>query len=179
MILGRVGYGLGTRDLPIPNAVRGIMGEVAELESRPVDARALRRAQDIFRAESTKSFVLDLGDLSRDAWSLLPSPGDFLAEIRTKRFDTLTYAKSSSEAEDISLFDRRRHRNIAIYASKQRMASRGRCRRSLREVRASHPGFWNGCSPSPGRRPTVAPTSASPYRPSSTRLSTRLACFRL
>src|SRR5436190_2690373 len=98
----------------------------ARLEPRPVDPRELRRAQDIFRTESPKSFVLDLGDLSRDAWSLLPGSGDFLAEIRTRRFDTLTYAKSASEAEDISLFDRRRHRNIAIYASKQRMASRGR-----------------------------------------------------
>ena len=100
--------------------------DAARLEPRPVDPRDLRRAQDIFRSESPKSFVLDLGDLSREAWSLLPGPGDFLAEIRTRRFDTLTYAKSASEAEDISLFDRRRHRNIAIYASKQRMASRGR-----------------------------------------------------
>jgi Peptidase family M1 domain len=97
----------------------------SRLQSRPVDARELRRAQDIFRTESPKSFVLDLGDLSRDAWSLLPGPGDVLAEIRTRRFDTLTYARSGSEAEDISLFDRRRHRNIAIYASKQRLASRG------------------------------------------------------
>jgi hypothetical protein len=100
--------------------------EASRLQPRPVDARDLRRAQDIFRTESPKSFVLDLGDLSRDAWSLLPGPGDFLAEIHTRRFDTLTYARSGSEAEDISLFDRRRHRNIAIYASKQRMATRGR-----------------------------------------------------
>jgi hypothetical protein len=97
-----------------------------QLQPRPVDARELRRAQDIFRAESSKSFVLDLGDLSRDAWSLLPGPGDFLAEIHTRRFDTLTYARSGSEAEDISLFDRRRHRNIAIYTSKQRAEARGR-----------------------------------------------------
>jgi peptidase M1-like protein len=98
----------------------------ARLQPRPVDARELRRAQEIFRTESPKSFVLDLGDLSRDPWSLLPGPGDVLAEIRTRRFDTLTYARSSSEAEDISLFDRRKHRNIAIYASKQRIATRGR-----------------------------------------------------
>jgi hypothetical protein len=97
-----------------------------QLQPRPVDTRELRRAQDIFRTESSKSFVLDLGDLSRDAWSLLPGPGDFLAEIHTRRFDTLTYARSGSEAEDISLFDRRRHRNIAIYTSKQRAAARGR-----------------------------------------------------
>ncbi len=98
----------------------------SRLQARPVDPRELRRAQDFFRTESPKSFVLDLGDLSRDAWSLLPGPGDVLAEIHTRRFDTLTYARSGSEAEDISLFDRRRHRNIAIYASKQRLAARGR-----------------------------------------------------
>jgi hypothetical protein len=98
----------------------------SSLQAKPVDPRDLRRAQDIFRGDSSKSFVLDLGDLSRDAWSLLPAPGDFLAEIHTRRFDTLTYARSSAEAEDISLFDRKRHRNIAIYASRKRMATRGR-----------------------------------------------------
>jgi len=96
------------------------------LQPKPVDPRELKRAQDVFRVESPKSFVLDLGDLSRDAWSLLPGSGDFLAEIRTRRFDTLTYARSGSEAEDISLFDRKRHRNISIYPSKQRAAMRGR-----------------------------------------------------
>src|SRR5213075_2250922 len=97
----------------------------ARLEPRPVDPRELRRAQDIFRAESPKSFVLDLGDLSRDAWSLLPGSGDFLAEMRTRRFDTLTYARSGTEAEDITLFDRKRHHNIALYASKVKLAQRG------------------------------------------------------
>jgi hypothetical protein len=91
-----------------------------------VDARELKRALDIFREESGKSFVIDLGDLSRDPWSLLPGPSDFLAEIRTRRYDTLTYARSSTEPEDITLFDRKRHRNIALYPSKQKLASRGR-----------------------------------------------------
>jgi len=48
--------------------------DTARLEPRAVDPRELRRAQDIFRSEAPKSFVLDLGDLSRDAWSLLPGP---------------------------------------------------------------------------------------------------------
>jgi hypothetical protein len=98
----------------------------SNLQAKPVDQRELKRAQDLFRTESAKSFVLDLGDLSRDSWSLLPGPGDFLAEVRTRRFDTLTYARSGSEAEDVSLFDRKRHRNISIYTSKQRTAVRGR-----------------------------------------------------
>jgi hypothetical protein len=96
------------------------------LQPKPVDARELRRAQEVFREESQKSFVIDLGDLSRDPWSLLPSSGDFVAEMRTRKYDTLTYAKSSAEAEDITLFDRKRHHNIALYASKEKTAKRGR-----------------------------------------------------
>ena len=106
-----------------PSDFESVIGS-ANLQPRAIDPRELKRAQDVFRAESPKSFVLDLGDLSRDAWSLLPGPGDFLAEIRTRRFDTLTYARSGSEAEDVSLFDRKRHRNISIYPSKQRAALR-------------------------------------------------------
>jgi hypothetical protein len=96
------------------------------LQARDVDPRDLRRAEQIFREESVKSFVVDLADLARDTWSLLPGSGDFLAEIRTPRFGTLTYSRSSTEAEDISFFERRRRRNIANYASKARLAARGR-----------------------------------------------------
>src|SRR6187431_698112 len=46
-----------------------------------VDPRALRRAQMFFDEEVNKSFSLDLSDLSRDTWSLLPQAGDFLAEV--------------------------------------------------------------------------------------------------
>ena len=92
----------------------------------PVDIRALRRAQDIFDDEVSKSFSLDLRDLSRDNWSLLPQTGDFLAEIRTRRFNTLTFARSLMEAEDVTLFHRGRQRNIASYASEMKLSSRGR-----------------------------------------------------
>ncbi|OFW30401.1 MAG: hypothetical protein A3H97_15180 [Acidobacteria bacterium RIFCSPLOWO2_02_FULL_65_29] len=101
-------------------------GDPAKLSPRAVEPRDLRRAEEIFREESPKSFVLDLGDLSPDRWSILPGANDFLAEIRSRRFSTLTYARSASEAEDISVFDRRRQRNIAAYASKEKLAERGR-----------------------------------------------------
>ncbi len=90
------------------------------------DARAMRRAQSIFADEVGKSFSLDLQDLSRENWSLLPQSGDFLAEVRTRRFDTLTYARSLGEAEDVSLFHRARSRNIAAYASEMKLSARGR-----------------------------------------------------
>ncbi len=37
-----------------------------------------------------------------------------IAEMHTRRFQTLTYAKVSSDPEDLSLFDRRRRRNVSV-----------------------------------------------------------------
>jgi hypothetical protein len=92
----------------------------------PPEARAMRRALEVFDEEVGKSFSLDLRDLSRDSWSLLPQTGDFLAEIRTRRFGTLTFARAMAEAEDVTLFHRGRQRNIASYASEMKLSSRGR-----------------------------------------------------
>jgi hypothetical protein len=94
--------------------------------SVPVDARALRRAQVVFDEEIGKSFSLDLRDLSRENWSLLPQPGDFVAEVRTRRYNTLTFARSLAQPEDVTLFHRGRQRNIASYASEVKLSSRGR-----------------------------------------------------
>jgi len=96
------------------------------LTSRAVVSRELRRADEVFRDEAPKSYGLELGDFSGESWSLLPEGGDFLAEIRTRRFDTLTYARSSTQPEDVNLFQRKKRRNIALYASEQKLAGRGR-----------------------------------------------------
>ncbi len=96
------------------------------LEPVTLDSRSYRRAIDVFEDNVPKSFNLDLNDLSRDVWSLLPQPGDFVAEVKTRRFDDVTYARSSSEAEDVTLFSRGRKRNIAAYTSEQKIMSRGR-----------------------------------------------------
>ena len=98
----------------------------AALTSVPVDPRQLTRAREVFDQEVPKSYSVDLADLSRDAWSLLPSLGDMLAEVRTRKYGTLTYAHDGSDQEDISLFDRERRRNLSIYASRARLESRGR-----------------------------------------------------
>jgi hypothetical protein len=98
----------------------------AMLEPITFDSRTYRRGLGVFEENVPKSFNLDLSDLSRDVWSLLPQPGDFVAEVRTRRFDDLTYARSSGEAEDVSLFQRKTKRNISAYASEQKLASRGR-----------------------------------------------------
>ena len=34
--------------------------------------------------------------MSRDTWSILPQPGDMVAEVRTRRFRTLTYARATA-----------------------------------------------------------------------------------
>ena len=53
-------------------------------------------------------------------------PGDLVAEVRTKKFGALTYARSWQEQEDVTLFDRLRRRHIAVYASPEKLAERGR-----------------------------------------------------
>ena len=86
---------------------------------RRVEPDELRKAERIFREDSPKSYSLELGDLSRETWSLVPNARDFVAEIHTRRFDTLTYSRSSSSREDISLFQRNRRKTIALYPSQQ------------------------------------------------------------
>jgi hypothetical protein len=108
-----------------PSEFEAIKPQLTLVEA-PADARQLRRAQDVFDEEVGRSFSLDLSDLSRENWSLLPQVGDFLAEVRTRRYDTLTFARSFGEAEDVSLFHRERKRNIAAYASAMKLSSRGR-----------------------------------------------------
>jgi hypothetical protein len=94
------------------------------LEPVPVDPRLFRRAQAVFDEEIGKSFSLDLRELSRETWSLMPGFGDFLVEVRTRKYQTLTYARSLGEAEDVTLFDRRRRRNISVYSSERRLEAR-------------------------------------------------------
>jgi hypothetical protein len=98
----------------------------AALQSREVDPQDVRKATDVFDDYIGRTLQLDLSDLSRDRWSLAPSGDDIIAEVRTRKFGTLTYARSGGDAEDIALFDRRRRRNIAVYASEQKLAQRGR-----------------------------------------------------
>jgi hypothetical protein len=91
-----------------------------------VDQRALRRADEILAREGPKSFNLDLRDLSSEPWYLLPPPGDFVAEIRTRRHGTVTYARTMNRSEDVTLFDRERQRTISLYASAAKLATRSR-----------------------------------------------------
>ena len=104
----------------------GLHADPSLLVRRPVNARDLRRAEEIFLEESPKTYTLGLGDLSPEAWWVLPAAGDFQAEIRTRGKGTLTYGRSQAESEDISLIDRSRQRHVASYASVAKLAERGR-----------------------------------------------------
>jgi hypothetical protein len=95
---------------------------VTSLTPARASPRQLRRAQEIFARESQNSFSLDLRDLSGEPWHLLPQPGELLAEVQTRRHGDLTYSRSVTQAEDVTLFDRERRRTISLYTSAERAA---------------------------------------------------------
>ncbi len=102
------------------------------LDPVTIDTRALRRAQSVFEEEVSKSFSLDLSDLSRETWSLLPQPGDFVAEVKTRRFDELTYARSTGQSEDVTLFQRAKKKNISSVRVRTESGQRGKVLRRRR-----------------------------------------------
>jgi hypothetical protein len=99
--------------------------DLSHLTVRPVDAKELRKAEDVLREESPKTFTIDTGDLAAGNWTTMPAASDVVAEIRTRRFGTLTYSRSAESDEDISLFDRAKQKNISVYSSAARLAERG------------------------------------------------------
>jgi hypothetical protein len=98
----------------------------ASLTAGTPQERIARRALEVFARESNRSFNVDLQDLSSEAWHLLPPADDFLAEVDTRRFDALTYTRSSAQAEDVTVFRRKDRRTIALYPSVAKLAARGR-----------------------------------------------------
>ena len=64
---------------------------------RDVDPRDLRRAEAVFQENLPRSFGIELADLSRDRWSVIPKFGDLVAEMNADRAH-LTYMKSTSDA---------------------------------------------------------------------------------
>src|SRR5690606_31951973 len=75
---------------------------------RPAEADLLQRAQGVFDEYVGRTLHINLGGLSSDRWSITPQAGDFIAEVRTRRLGVLTYTRSRNDAEDVTLFDRRR-----------------------------------------------------------------------
>ena len=96
------------------------------LRARAVERDELERAREIFDEFAPLSFGLDLGDLSQRAWSLTPGGGDFIADMQTDRYGTLTFAQSANQPEDVSLYERESQRIIALYSSARKRAVQGR-----------------------------------------------------
>jgi hypothetical protein len=101
---------------------------VAEGSLTPVEAKPdeIKNARALFNVWASRSYNLALGDLSAERWSLLPAVGDALADFETGRRGWLSYARSGGQQEDVSLFNRLEKKNISIYASPAKLATRGR-----------------------------------------------------
>ena len=89
------------------------------------DRGTLDRARRLFGEQVTQSYSLDLNDLSRENWNLLPPIGDLLVDMDLARFGQISYARSGGESEDISLFDRKRRKNLSVYTSQRNLEMRG------------------------------------------------------
>ena len=96
------------------------------LVEQTVDPGALRKARDVFDEFIGLSFTIDLSDISDRLWSLSPGVGSFVAEVRTRRHGTLTYAQAEQRPEDISLLERETNRIISLYPSARKRAIQGR-----------------------------------------------------
>lgn len=90
-----------------------------------VDRAAHERAKRFFAEQVTQSYSLDLNDLSRDTWSLVPPIGDLLIDLDLARFGLISYARSGGDSEDVSLFDRRKRKNVSVYSSTEKLSRRG------------------------------------------------------
>ena len=90
--------------------------EPARLVPDPEARQRWGTAQRFYREQSQKAFVLDTS-LPRSPWWLLPSLGDAVVTFETARRGTLTFGVAGSDAEDLTLFDRRKRLQICMYPS--------------------------------------------------------------
>ena len=83
------------------------------LDPDPASARHFAAAQRVYRSQIEATFVLDTA-LPRSPWWLMPSLGDAMVAFEARR-GVLTYALNRSDPEAITLFDRQRRLQIALY----------------------------------------------------------------
>ena len=69
----------------------------------------LDRARKLFGEQVGQSYSLDLNDLSRENWNLVPPIGDLLVDMDLARFGQISYARSGGDSEDISLLRPQAH----------------------------------------------------------------------
>ncbi len=108
-----------------PSDFDALVSQQALME-RTVGLRDYEKAQEVFDNYASESYLVDIGDLSTEAWWVLPNERDLLIELDTPHYDQLTYVRAGRKAEDVQLFDREGRRNISIYASNEKLLTRGR-----------------------------------------------------
>jgi hypothetical protein len=86
------------------------------LEPEPSPGRRRAEAERIFRERSERSFIVD-APLPRSPWWLMPGLADVVVDFPAGRRRVLTFALTSSEVEDVNLFDRDRRLQICSYSS--------------------------------------------------------------
>jgi hypothetical protein len=86
----------------------------ARFEPDPEAGARFPAAREFFEQHVGRSFVLD-AELPGSPWWLLPSLGDALVTFDVRGHGVLTFTLSRGEPEAISLFDRRRRRQICLY----------------------------------------------------------------
>jgi hypothetical protein len=91
-----------------------------------VNADAVADARQIFDQFSPRTYGIDLRDFGQSGWSFEPHAGHVVVEFKAGRLGWLTYARSPSELEDITLFKRTGSKLVSSYASAERLATRGR-----------------------------------------------------
>jgi hypothetical protein len=91
-----------------------------------VNADASTAARQVFDEFSPMTYGIDLRDLGQRGWSFEPSAGNVVVEFKAGRLGWLTYARSPSEFEDVTLFKRVGSKLVSSYASAERLATRGR-----------------------------------------------------
>jgi len=91
-----------------------------------VNADALAVARQTFDEFSPRTYGIDLRDLGQTGWSFEPGVGNIVVEFKSGRLGWLTYARSPSELEDVTLFKRAGSKLVSSYASEERLATRGR-----------------------------------------------------
>ena len=87
----------------------------------------LRRATQVFETYVPKSFQIDLNDLSTRALVARAVAERLRRRDRDQTLRRPDLRARDNEPEDISFFDRRRHRNISVYrVAETKLAARGR-----------------------------------------------------
>ena len=125
------------------------------------------RAREVFNEESQVVHPRPRRSQPR-AWSLLPPFGDLLAELRTRPFDTLTYARRATRRRTsrCSIASGTQHR---VYPSQDKLATRGallqrRRPGRLRRARLRHRDATSARAPV-DRRPHACSTEGAVVRP--------------